>query len=136
MDKATHLQVLAQTNQLDCVLQWIEEALALCHLPQNVLMKALIVAEEIFVNICHYAYTPQVGMADIYCTAHETTVQLCFVDSGTPFNPLQHQEPNTSLPTHSRQEGGLGIHMVKNLVSKLDYERKNGQNRLCINMEK
>ncbi len=133
---AKHLCVPAKAERLEEVVTWLEEQLFNCQMPINQVMKAAVVAEEIFVNICHYAYVPGVGEVDLYLWETETAVQLCFADSGAPFNPLEKPGPNTDLPTEQRKEGGLGIHLIKNLVSSLQYEYTNGQNRLCISMEK
>ena len=40
------------------------------------------------------------------------------MDDGRPFNPFEVAEPDTSLSIEDRDIGGLGVHLVKNLMDK------------------
>jgi anti-sigma regulatory factor (Ser/Thr protein kinase) len=54
------------------------------------------------------------------------------VDDGLPFNPLEAEKPDTSLPLQDRGIGGLGIHLVVNLVDEVTYERRGEQNVITL----
>jgi sigma-B regulation protein RsbU (phosphoserine phosphatase) len=49
-------------------------------------------------------------------------------DDGIPFDPTGHEEVDTSLSAEERDIGGLGIHLVRNLMDSINYERVNDQN--------
>jgi anti-sigma regulatory factor (Ser/Thr protein kinase) len=53
-------------------------------------------------------------------------------DRGAPFNPLLAPEPDLSAGLEQRNLGGLGIHLVRRLVSGMEYERREGHNRLTL----
>ena len=53
-------------------------------------------------------------------------------DDGLPFNPLEAPEPDLDSPIETRQIGGLGIHLVRNVTDGLEYRRNEGRNRLVI----
>jgi len=58
-------------------------------------------------------------------------ILLCVEDDGRPFDPSRDAPaPNTSAPLEERRPGGLGVHLIKNLVGRLDYEREGARNRL------
>lgn len=64
--------------------------------------------------------------------ADEGTVRLTFTDGGPPFNPLTKPEADVSLPLEKREIGGLGIHFLKRLTDRWEYERIDGRNRLTL----
>jgi serine/threonine-protein kinase RsbW len=51
-------------------------------------------------------------------------------DDGKPFDPLAAPPPDTSLSVEDRQIGGLGIHLVRELMDEVSYAHENGKNRL------
>ena len=59
---------------------------------------------------------------------------LTFVisDSGKPFDPTTKGDVDTTLPAEERSIGGLGIHLVKQLMDNIQYEYKDGHNVLTL----
>ena len=57
-------------------------------------------------------------------------------DWGTPFNPLDSAAPDLSADISSRQVGGLGIYLVKQMAGRLTYEYRDGGNVLTLWFEK
>jgi len=55
---------------------------------------------------------------------------LIFSDNGRPFNPLEYAEPDTTSPLEEREEGGLGLLIVKKTMDTMNYSYNNGVNRL------
>lgn len=57
---------------------------------------------------------------------------LVFADDGTPYDPLAHEDPDTSAPAEKRPIGGLGIMIIKRLATAVSYRRENNQNFLTV----
>jgi len=55
-------------------------------------------------------------------------------DDGIPFNPFRTESPDIKLSIAERNLGGLGVHIVKNLVDEYHYIRQS--NRNVINLIK
>jgi sigma-B regulation protein RsbU (phosphoserine phosphatase) len=55
---------------------------------------------------------------------------LIFTDHGRPFNPLEHEDPDITLPLEEREVGGLGLLIVKKTMDTIRYNREGGANRL------
>jgi len=93
-----------------------------------------IAVEEIFVNICSYAYAPGTGRAAIQVssTADPACVKIRFADSGKPYNPLERPAPDLKIPLQERKKGGLGIHLVKKMMDDVSYAYSDGQNILTL----
>jgi len=57
---------------------------------------------------------------------------ITFRDSGVPFDPLQKEEPDTTLTAEEREIGGLGIFLVRKTMDAMEYRREDGFNVLTI----
>ncbi len=49
-----------------------------------------------------------------------------------PFNPLAIEKPDTELALEKRKIGGLGIHLVRHMMSKVSYQRRVGKNVITM----
>ena len=100
-------------------------------IPERYRKKIYLAAEEIFVNICRYAYNGEEGDAQVRITVGETEVEVMFIDSGVPYNPL---EDVTAMDEYDvdTQIGGLGKILAFTIADSADYEYKSGKNMLTI----
>ena len=76
--------------------------------------------EELFVNIINYAYPDKTGSIEISCdeTGEKKGLRIEIADSGIAFDPLScAPEDTTKLPIEQRTIGGLGIHLVRMVMS-------------------
>ncbi|MCQ1539206.1 ATP-binding protein [Methanocalculus taiwanensis] len=89
-------------------------------------------ADEIFTNISLYAYQEKVGEVEITISSTEDAITITFTDSGTPFNPLSLPQPDITLGIDERKIGGLGIHLVRELMDTVTYQRRDEKNILFI----
>ena len=122
----------AETINLDEVLEFIDGKLEENDCPMKTQID--VAAEEIFVNVAHYAYHPEIGIVEVCVEFEENPrrVLVTFIDSGRPFNPLEKPDPDITLSAEKREIGGLGIYMVKNTMDDVIYEFSNGQNHLTM----
>ena len=128
------LRVRAELGNLETVLSFIDQDLESAGCPLKVQMQIDVAAEEIFVNIAHYAYGPEGGDAiiGINVNAESSEAVISFTDSGVEFDPLSRQDPDVSLSVEERQIGGLGIYMVKKSMDQVTYKRVADRNILTI----
>ena len=128
------LTLEAKTENLDKVLSFVDEHLEEQECPMKTQMQIDIAVEELFVNIAHYAYHPEVGPVTIRVEVQKEplAVTITFIDQGVPYDPLAKEDPDITLSAEERQIGGLGIFMVKKSMDDIAYEYKDGQNILYI----
>ncbi len=62
-------------------------------------------------------------------------VAVEFRDRGAPFDPTSAAEPDVTAPLSERRPGGLGIHLVRQMMHDLEYCRSGGWNRLAMRRE-
>jgi len=87
-------------------------------------------------NVMLYAYPGKYGQVLVEFNKDETDKgeHLVFTvsDGGIPFDPTQRPEADITLSAEERQIGGLGIHLVRQLMDEIHYERKDGKNILTL----
>ena len=130
----SQLDVLAVRDNLPRVLAFVEEQLAGYGCGMKTSYEINLAVEEIYVNIASYAYDKDPGSAVIVADilTDPLSLVLVFKDSGTPYNPLLKEDPDTGIPLKERKAGGLGIYMVKKLVDDISYVYEDGMNILTI----
>lgn len=126
------LTIPAQTENLNQVLDFVNGILEEHKCPMYVQMELDIAVEELFVNIAHYAYTPNIGQATIQVSVKDDYVTIVFRDKGIPYNPWDKKDPDITLPLEELQIGGLGIYMVKNSMDEVDYVYEDEMNVVTI----
>ena len=89
--------------------------------------------EEAVVNVMSYAYPADtVGDVTIEAVTIADQLQFTITDSGTPFDPTAKEDVDTTLSAEERPIGGLGIHLVRQLMDSITYERIDGKNVLTL----
>ncbi len=125
----------ADVGRISTVIGWLEENCNEAKVPDEYKTKLNLAVEEVFINISTYAYPPKEGDVEITFKIIENRhVQLKFTDSGTPYNPLEKQDPDITLSAKERPLGGLGIFLVKNTMDLVEYEFKDNKNILTMQM--
>lgn len=128
------LTILATIENIATVTDFVNEQLESYDCPMKAQMQIDIAIDELFGNIAHYAYNPDVGDVTVRVEVIEEplSVIITFIDKGVPYDPLAKDDPNISLSAEEREIGGLGIFMVKKTMDEITYEYKDGQNILAI----
>jgi sigma-B regulation protein RsbU (phosphoserine phosphatase) len=89
--------------------------------------------EEAVVNVMSYAYpVGTVGNVNIEAQADDERLKFTIVDNGIPFDPTAKAEVDITLGVEERPIGGLGIHLVRQLMDSINYERIDGKNVLTL----
>lgn len=110
---------------------FLEETLSSMGCPAKSILRIQVAAEEVFVNIAHYAYAPGTGEMRLRIAVFpEKTAHIEFEDTGRAFNPLDKPDPEVMADIDDRVPGGLGIYMVKQMMDSVDYRRVGPSNRL------
>lgn len=128
------LTTTATIENIQTVTDFVNEQLEALDCPMKAMMQIDIAIDELFGNIAHYAYHPEVGSATVRVEVTEAplAVIITFIDNGVPYDPLAAEDPDITLSAEERTVGGLGIYMVKKSMDEISYEYKNGQNILTI----
>ena len=128
------LTIAATVENIGAVTDFVDAQLEALDCPMKAMMQINIAIDELFGNIAHYAYNPDVGEATVRVEVEEEplSVIITFIDGGVPYDPLQAAEPDTTLSAEERALGGLGIFMVRKSMDEITYRYENGRNILSI----
>ena len=128
------MDIAATLENLDTVMAFVDQQLEEVGCSMKAQMQIDIAVEEVYVNIAHYAYNPEVGGVTIRIQIEEEplSVILTFIDKGKPYDPLAKEDPDVTLAAEDRQIGGLGIFMVKKSMDNVSYEYNEGRNILTL----
>jgi sigma-B regulation protein RsbU (phosphoserine phosphatase) len=122
-----HLPEIATVNEK------FEEFAEEFGVPLPIVMKFSLMFDDLLNNVISYAYKDD--------RDHEIEVRMelaggrlivTIADDGVPFNPLSVMAPRTDLALEDREVGGLGIHLVRNLVDEVSYQRRIDRNVLTL----
>ena len=91
-----------------------------------------VVVEELVLNIVDYAGSDYL---DVEIIRDEKSITLRFHDNGVPFNPLEKELPDITLPWEDRKIGGLGIFLVIKNMDDVTYEHTGKENVLSVMKE-
>ena len=127
-------QFYLTTETFDSVTEYVTRKCAEAGCDDETVGKLEIATSEILANIESYAYENG-GELEILTKSRDRRMTIIFKDRGKPFNPLLVQEPDVNMPLTERKPGGLGVFIVKKLVSETSYTYENGQNILTIEMD-
>ena len=92
-----------------------------------------LVLEELFVNAVRHGGCE--GMENAACfslTCQPDSIALVFRDRGGPFDLTQAPAPDLNQPLAERRGGGLGIHLVKQIMRDVAYRRDGDWNVLTM----
>ena len=120
-------------DNLGQLFTFVEQALVNLNMPSSHRDGMMMALDEALTNVVLYAYPEdQRGTVGIRICRNDNTITAEVVDHGKPFDPTAHPAPDITLPIEQRPIGGLGIHLMRNLVTSLRYHRKNGVNHLVL----
>ena len=89
--------------------------------------------DELFTNITSYGFTDELEhIVRFTIDLDDNVLTLNIEDDGIPFNPLKKKDPEIPADLINVKIGGLGIHIVRELMDDICYERKKGNNKLTL----
>ena len=112
-------------EQIPTLSEWIEGL----GIPEELNMPINLALEEIVSNVMLYAYPHSSGRVIV---EHTSPLIFTITDSGIPFDPTKQKEADITLSAEERQIGGLGIHLVRQIMDEVKYERVEDKNVLTL----
>jgi serine/threonine-protein kinase RsbW len=103
------------------------------NIPVPIAYKFGLALDETLTNIISYAFSDGKRHAiEIRLEYRDGYLTAVVSDDGTPFDPLSQPAPDIHAPVEQRKIGGLGIHLLRKLMDKADYQRRDGRNILTF----
>ncbi|MBR4730908.1 MAG: SpoIIE family protein phosphatase [Prevotella sp.] len=121
------------TQEVPRLNAFVEEVCQTVGFDDIVTMKVNVAIEEAVVNVMKYAYpSGHRGDVTIEAASNDILLKFTIIDSGKPFDPTVQAEIDTTLPAKERKMGGLGIHIMRQNMDSMNYERMDNLNVLTL----
>jgi anti-sigma regulatory factor (Ser/Thr protein kinase) len=123
--------VPADATSMPGLVAFLEGALEATDCPPAISTKLMICQDEIASNVMKFSKASELTVR----LEHDVGMgswSLSFIDDGTPWNPLTHDDPDITLSAEERPIGGLGLLMVKKMMDEVIYVRENERNVLRL----
>ncbi|ACS79113.1 ATP-binding protein [Maridesulfovibrio salexigens] len=91
-----------------------------------------LVLDELFTNLVSYGCQSDRHKFDIFIELKDRVLTIWIEDDGKKFNPLDAPEPDMGCKCEDRKVGGLGIHFMRKMMDSIEYEWKDGRNKLTL----
>jgi len=114
--------------------EWVEEHCQEAGLGAELTFKFTLAIEEAVTNVVSYAFAdmPPPHRIRLRLDIDGDRCAAELIDNGRAFDPSAAPPPDLTGPLEEREAGGLGIHLIRNMVDRVEYRREDGQNRLRI----
>ncbi len=121
-------------GDIDVMKQAIESFGQEADLPQELVHEVKFALEEVVSNTIGHGFEPGSEQSlTIRLRLGAGKLEIEVRDDGQPFNPLERPDPDLQQPFEERHIGGLGIFLLKHMLSdSLTYRREKGLNILTI----
>ena len=126
-------RVMGEPSQLPRLTRFLRDFWVTAALPPEAVHPFEVALEEIFMNVATHgapAGRPAQVAVSLRRDGEELTLQI--EDDGPAFDPLTLPTPNVYARLEERRIGGLGVHLVRQLMDAVSYERDGACNRLRL----
>lgn len=101
-------------------------------LPMKLVMEVTLALDELVTNVITHAYKDGPGEVGVTIRLADGMLHAEVVDDGPSFDPLAQAAPDTSLSLDEREIGGLGLHLVRTMMDKVEYSREGERNHVRL----
>jgi sigma-B regulation protein RsbU (phosphoserine phosphatase) len=128
-----HVTIRNELSAIAEVQNQVEDFCSQHSIPSRDGRRIAVALDELLSNVISY------GFRDSH--QHDITIGLHFSgskfrvtieDDGIPFNPLDLEKPDVTAALDERNAGGLGIHLVREMLDEVEYQRRGARNFVTI----
>jgi anti-anti-sigma factor len=101
-------------------------------IPDAVRRGMTVALDELLTNTMEYGLAGGGGEVTVEAELYADRLTVTLTDDGAEFDPFSRVTPDTTLSVDDRPIGGLGIHLVRNLVDDATYQRRSGRNVVVL----
>lgn len=117
------------------VYRFSEDIMAASGIDESVRFPVHLAMEELFVNLVHYNPGARHDiMVDVETAGGKVTVTITDRDAAE-FDVTRERPVDTAASLRERKPGGLGLHLVQQMVDTLEYDYRNGRSKIRFSKE-
>jgi len=125
------IQLPAKIENMELLVQFISDIARKLGFSGKRIKEIELATEEALVNIINYAYPDYSGDIKVICSLDPSKAFVIKIeDTGIAFDISSLKDPDISAGISDREVGGLGVFLIRKLMDKVKYHRKNKKNIL------
>lgn len=133
MSKTRTFFLSFQLAEVEEVLKWVRSLLSSHHLAESERKKIELSIEEAVVNVGEHAYGGQGGEVEVsFEIDPENKLTFVIKDQGPFFNPVVHAEKIKTERLMGKEDGGLGVYLMCEVMDAVHYKREGNSNILTL----
>ncbi len=126
------LALNATMADMPAILSFVETACLDAAVDPTLLFDLQLAVEEACSNVIEHAYCGRGGHLRVRFEIANGDVVITLHDQGRAFDPERVAAPNTTQPLSKRPVGGLGLHLMRNLMDEVRFAFAPGHNTLVM----
>ena len=130
--RSKHLTLKNEVEELNKLPEFVDSVCEEAGVDMALVASLNLALEEAVTNVVLYAYQKGEGLVDIDAVYTDKRLKFVITDSGIAFDPTKKEAADTTLSVEERSIGGLGIHLVRQIMDSVNYERVDGKNVLTL----
>lgn len=123
-----NIAIQATEEATEKIIDEVNRCLEEKNCPEDERRKLDVVLDEICENIVEHAYEDTAGTIEVRVCAGDNYIEMEFIDNGEEFNPVAEEDEEIDEIT----VGGMGIHLYRNLMDRVEYKREDNENHLIV----
>ncbi len=134
-DVTSRLTLANEHSQLANLGEWLEGIAASKDLPAQAAFRLDLVLTEAVTNVMDHARQPDLaGQIELACSILDDRILVQVIDDGPPFDPTARAPAILPSTLAQAEPGGLGIHLMRQYTSDMEYRRERNHNILSLTL--
>ncbi len=113
--------MVGQRAELPQIIDFIGESAEETGVDPDARFDLQLAGEEACTTIIEHAYGGRGGTLEVCFEARGRDVVITLRDSGEPFDPSDVSQPDLNQPLEEREIGGLGLHLMNQLMDEVRF---------------
>jgi len=110
-------------STIPTITQFVAEAAHAAFLDEDAVFHCQMAVDEACTNVIEHAYGGEAkGNIEIVCQVEPGRCTIRIVDHGQPFDPTKVPPPRASASLEDIRPGGIGLHLMKQLMDEVRFE--------------
>lgn len=128
------LRIENKVSEIEKLTRFTDSVCSEAGLDSNTAMSINLALEEAVSNVIFYAFPGgETGNSiTVRYNKEGRELHFCISDRGVPFDPTAKAQADITLSAEDRKIGGLGIFLVRQIMDRVEYERKGDENILKL----
>lgn len=127
------LRMASDVNELGALRAFIQETCGQLGVDADAVQDIMLAVNEAATNVIVHGYRTHSGLIDVNIARGNGQLIVTLTDQAPRFDPTTVSPPDLTLPLAMRPPGGMGVHMMRQLMDDMQYAvTPNGRNQLTL----